>query len=45
VALAQVLGGAIVLLGLGGVILSTTAARTTKSDTVGTVDPLLNSNP
>ena len=45
VALVQVLGGAIVLLGLGGVILSTAAARATKSDTVGTVDPLLNSNP
>jgi hypothetical protein len=41
----QVLGGAVVLLGLGGVILSTSAARTTKSDTVGTADPLLNSNP
>ncbi len=45
IALAQVLGGVVVLLGLGGVILSTTASRTTKSDTVGTADPLLNSNP
>lgn len=45
IALAQVLGGVVVLLGLGGVILSTTAARTTKGDTVGTADPLLNSNP
>ena len=45
VALVQVLGGIVVLLGLGGVILSTAVARTTKSDTVGTADPLLNSNP
>ena len=41
----QILGGVVVLLGLGGVILSTNSARTTKSDTVGTADPLLNSNP
>jgi len=45
ISVVQVLGGAVVLLGLGGVILSTSAARTTKSDTVGTADPLLNSNP
>jgi len=45
VAPAQVIGGVVVLLGLGGVILSTTSARATKSDTVGTADPLLNSNP
>ncbi|MFM8714837.1 MAG: DMT family transporter [Actinomycetota bacterium] len=45
IALVQVLGGVVVLLGLGGVILSTTSARATKSDTVGTADPLLNSNP
>jgi drug/metabolite transporter (DMT)-like permease len=45
VALAQMLGGVVVLLGLGGVILSTASTRATKSDTVGTADPLLNSNP
>ena len=45
IALAQVIGGVVVLLGLGGVIVSTTSARATKSDTVGTADPLLNSNP
>ena len=45
VSLVQMLGGVVVLLGLGGVILSTTSVRTTKSDAVGTVDPLLNSNP
>jgi len=45
IALAQVLGGVVLLLGLGGVILSTTSARATKSDTVATADPLLNSNP
>lgn len=45
VAFSQVLGGVVVLLGLGGVILSTSATRATKSDTVGTADPLLNSNP
>ena len=41
----QVIGGVVVLLGLGGVILSTSSTRATKSDTVGTADPLLNSNP
>ena len=41
----QVISGIVVLLGLGGVILSTSSTRTTKSDTVGTADPLLNSNP
>ncbi|MEY4400164.1 MAG: hypothetical protein RL072_29 [Actinomycetota bacterium] len=41
----QVIGGVVVLLGLGGVILSTSSVRATKSDTVGTADPLLNSNP
>ena len=45
VAMVQMLGGVVVLLGLGGVILSTASARATKSDTVGTADPLLNSNP
>lgn len=45
VAIIQVIGGVVVLLGLGGVILSTTSARATNSDTVGTADPLLNSNP
>ena len=45
VALPQVLGGVVVLVGLGGVIVSTTAARATRGDAVGTADPLLNSNP
>lgn len=45
VAIVQVLGGIVVLLGLGGVILTTSSVRTTGSDTVGTADPLLNSNP
>jgi drug/metabolite transporter (DMT)-like permease len=45
VSLVQIIGGVVVLLGLGGVILSTSSTRTTKSDTVGTADPLLNSNP
>ena len=45
ISLPQVLGGVVVLLGLGGVIVSTTSARATRSDTVGTADPLLNSNP
>ena len=45
ISVVQVLGGAVVLLGLGGVILTTSSARATKSDTVGTADPLLNSNP
>lgn len=45
IAAGQVVGGVVVLLGLGGVIMSTTSARMTKSDTVGTADPLLNSNP
>jgi drug/metabolite transporter (DMT)-like permease len=45
VAIMQMLGGAVVLLGLGGVILSTASTRATKADTVGTADPLLNSNP
>ena len=45
VAIVQVLGGIVVLLGLGGVILTTSSVRATGSDTVGTADPLLNSNP
>ncbi len=45
VALVQMLGGVVVLLGLAGVILSTSSVRTTGTDTVGTADPLLNSNP
>jgi drug/metabolite transporter (DMT)-like permease len=45
VAIVQVLGGVVVLLGLGGVILTTNSVRTTRNDTVGSADPLLNSNP
>lgn len=45
VSLVQMLGGVVVLLGLCGVILSAAFVRTTKSDTMGTADPLLNSNP
>ena len=45
VTLVQMLGGVVVLLGLAGVILSTSSVRTTGTDTVGTADPLLNSNP
>jgi len=45
ISLPQVLGGVVVLLGLGGVIVSTTSVRATRGDTVGTADPLLNSNP
>jgi drug/metabolite transporter (DMT)-like permease len=45
VSLTQVLGGVVVLLGLAGVIVSTSSARGPKSAEVGTVDPLLNSNP
>ena len=45
VSLTQVLGGVVVLLGLAGVIVSTSSARGLKSAEVGTVDPLLNSNP
>jgi drug/metabolite transporter (DMT)-like permease len=45
VSVVQIVGGMVVLLGLGGVILTTSSTRTTKSDTVGTADPLLNSNP
>lgn len=45
ISLTQVLGGVVVLLGLGGVIISATTARGAKSNEVGTVDPLLNSNP
>ena len=44
VSLLQVLGGVVVLVGLGGVIISATTARGSKSNEVGTVDPLLNSN-
>ncbi len=45
VSLLQVLGGVVVLMGLGGVIVSAATARGAKSNEVGTVDPLLNSNP
>lgn len=45
VSLLQVLGGVVVLVGLGGVIISAATARSAKSAEVGTVDPLLNSNP
>ena len=45
VSLLQVLGGVVVLMGLGGVIVSAATARGVKSAEVGTVDPLLNSNP
>lgn len=45
ISLTQVLGGVVVLLGLGGVIISATTARGAKGNEVGTVDPLLNSNP
>jgi drug/metabolite transporter (DMT)-like permease len=45
VSLMQVLGGVVVLLGLAGVIVSTSSARGAKSAEVGTVDPLLNSKP
>ena len=45
IAVMQMLGGVIVLLGLGGVIVSATSARATKSGIAGTADPLLNSNP
>ena len=45
VATVQILGGVVVLLGLAGVILSTSSVRTTGTDTVGTADTLLNSNP
>ncbi|MGA0880845.1 MAG: hypothetical protein ACO3RN_05310, partial [Ilumatobacteraceae bacterium] len=45
VSVMQMLGGVVVLLGLAGVILSTASIRGTRSDTVGTADPLLNSNP
>ncbi len=45
VSLLQVLGGVVVLVGLGGVIVSAATARGVKSAEVGTVDPLLNSNP
>ena len=45
VSLLQVLGGVVVLMGLGGVIISAATARSAKSAEVGTVDPLLNSNP
>ena len=45
IAVMQMLGGVIVLLGLGGVIVSATTARATKSGIAGTADPLLNSNP
>lgn len=45
ISLVQVLGGVVVLLGLGGVIISATTARGTKSSEVRTADPLLNSNP
>ncbi len=45
IAVMQMLGGVVVLLGLAGVIVSATSARATKSDIAGTADPLLNSNP
>jgi len=45
VSLLQVLGGVVVLMGLGGVIISAATARSAKSAEVGTVDPLLNSDP
>ena len=45
VSLLQVLGGVVVLVGVGGVIISAATARSAKSAEVGTVDPLLNSNP
>ncbi len=45
IAVMQMLGGVVVLLGLGGVIVSATSARGTKSDIAATADPLLNSNP
>ena len=45
IAVMQMLGGVVVLLGLGGVIVSATTARATKSGIAGTADPLLNSNP
>ena len=45
VSLLQLLGGVVVLVGLGGVIISAATARGAKSTEVGTVDPLLNSNP
>lgn len=45
VSLTQVVGGVVVLLGLAGVIVSTSSARGPNSAEVGTVDPLLNSSP
>lgn len=45
VSLMQVIGGAVVLLGLSGVILSTTTARATRSGRSGPSEPLLHSNP
>ena len=40
VSVMQMLGGLVVLLGLAGVILSAASIRGTRSDTVGTADPL-----
>jgi len=45
VAMVQVLGGAVVLIGLGGVILGATASRSAKIVAVGNGDSALNSNP
>lgn len=45
VSVMQIVGGAVVLLGLGGVILSTTSARSHRPGAPDATDPLLHSNP